>query len=305
MDVELPFDEVVFGAATLSSALFAAAVFALALGVWLYRHAPRPLRALELLAAGRVRAAARRERGTSLRALLPPAPRFLREGADLEALRSRVLEAGSPAGLDADLFYRLKFGAAVLGGICAGLLFLSASVVPAVVAVLVAALGAYQVPDLWISSRITVRVRELERALPNMTDSLVLALDAGMDLEGALRRVAPRQRGALGDALGDLVEELGAGAPLGTALERLAERTRSSQFREVLSLIQQSRRLGVGLAAGLRVRAQELRTARRLRTQEAAQQAPLKMLFPLVLFFLPALLLVFLSPAVLALVGGQ
>ncbi len=71
-----------------------------------------------------------------------------------------------------------------------------------------------------------------------------------------------------------------------------------------MSLIQQSRRLGVGLTAGLRQRSEELRVRRRLRAQEAAQRAPLKMSLPLVLFFLPALMIVFLAPALLSFIGG-
>ncbi len=289
----------------LPTVLSAAAVFVGVVGAWAFRGAARPRSARELLLGETPRAAARREQGALLRALLPPAPAVLREEADLERIAGQLLEAGSPGGLNADLFLRLKFAVAVIAGALALLVFFDSGPVAATLVAIAATAGAYRLPNVWLGGRIRARARELERALPNAVDALVLALEAGMDLEGALRRVAARQRGPLREALDDVIDELGAGVALGTALQRLAARTRSSELKELLALVQQSRRLGVGLAAGLRVRAQELRTNRRLRAQEAAQRAPLKILFPLVLFFLPALLLVFLSPAILTLVSGS
>ena len=125
-----------------------------------------------------------------------------------------------------------------------------------------------------------------------------------MDLEGALRRLVPKMRGPLRETFDDVLAELDAGFSLASALERLAARTRSGDLADLIALIQQSRRLGVSLSAGLRTQVVEMRSRRRLRVQGSAQQAPLKMMIPLVLFFLPAMMIVFLAPALLSFVAG-
>ncbi len=287
-----------------ASALVGIAAFGFVVGAWsLLRGGSSPL-AAELLGVEERRALARRE-GALLRALLPPAPFFLLERTDLKALDAALAEVGRPYGLTAEEFVRFRLLTGVLSAAVVVLLFSESGPLVFALLAIAAAGGGYRLPDLWLASTAGRRLRELERALPNMVDALVLAMDAGMDLESALRRVVPKLRGPLRESFDDVLAELGAGFSLASALDRLQTRTRSSELGDLVSLIQQSRRLGVGLASGLRQRAQEMRVRRRQRAQEAAQRAPLKMTLPLVLFFLPALLIVFLAPALLSfLVGG-
>lgn len=288
-----------------AAALAGVAAVALALGAWVWARAASERSAAELLVAGTAAATPARQRGVLLRSVLPPAPGFLLRRTDLRALEARLGEAARPYGLGAAEFVRLKTLAAGLVAVLAALLLAGSDLVVLALAALAAAAGGYRLPDVWLGSLASRRAAELERSLPNMVDSLVLAMDAGMDLEAALRRVVPRLRGPLRDVFDEVLAELNAGYSLTQALARLQSRTSSEALGDLLALIQQSRRLGVGLVLGLRTRADEMRTRRRLRAQAAAQRAPLKMTIPLVLFFLPALLIVFLAPAILSvLVGG-
>lgn len=291
--------------AYVSLALAGVSAFAVVVGVGLYRTAPAERGAAQLLRDEATGAVVERKSGTALRRFLPPAPAMLVARADLAAIDVRLANASRPYSLTAVELIRLKTLAAILAAVVAVLLFIGSS--PLVVALLAiaAAAGGYRLPDLWISGRASGMAKEIDRGLPDMVDSLVLALDAGMDVEGALRRLVPRLRGALREEWDQVLAELAAGYSLTQALERLQARSRSQEQADFVSLMQQSRRLGVGLSAALRERAGELRVMRRLKASEEAQRAPLKMMIPLVLFFLPALLLVFIGPAALSLLGGQ
>lgn len=288
-----------------SIALAGVAAFLTVLGIGLYRAAPPELRAAELLRDAATGAVVERKSGSLLRRLLPPAPGTLLAREDLAAIDARLANAGRPYSFTAAEFVRLRTLFAILAAVLAVVLFVDSS--PIVVALLgiAAAAGGYRLPDVWVSGLVNAKTREIERALPDTVDSLVLALDAGMDLEAALRRLVPRMRGAIREEWDRVLGELAAGYSLSQSLERLQARSRSQEQAELVSLMQQSRRLGVGLSGALRERAGELRTTRRIRASEEAQRAPLKMMIPLVLFFLPALLLVFIGPAALSFLGAR
>lgn len=286
------------------TATAALAMLALALGILALSRAAPELTATDLLREGEATATRARQEGALIRALLPPAPRLLIERSDRAALEARLVQAGRPYGFSPEQFIRFKVLVGILVALIAILLFSGSDPLFLVVLAVAALAGGYHLPDVYLGSLARARVIQLERALPNMVDSLALAMGAGMDLEAALRRVTPRLRGPLRDAMEEVLGELRAGYALGAALGHLAERTTSSELGEMLSFVQQSRRLGVGLVEGMRTRAIEMRVRRRLHAQEAAQQAPLKMMIPLVIFFLPALMLVFLAPAILSFISG-
>lgn len=281
----------------------ALAAFALVIGIWMYANAPEERGAVEILRDEATGAVVRR-RSTATRRLLPPAPALLIQRTDLRALDDRLAAAGRPSDLTAAEFVAVKMVTGLLVALLA-IAFVNESgpVVVTLVGVAAAA-GGYRLPDVWLSGRVGAIVREIDRSLPDMVDSLVLALDAGMDLEAALRRLVPKLKGAIREEWDHVLAELDTGFSLPQALERLQARARSQELGELVSLIQQSRRLGVGLSAALRERADEMRVRRRLKASEAAQRAPLKMTIPLVLFFLPALMIVFLGPAILSFLGA-
>jgi len=289
------------------AAACALAVFCLVGAYGILRTAPADLSAGDLL-RGEDRAErkrrAKRQEGSLVRALLPPAPKRLLGEADLVATEAKLAAAGSPYGFTAEELVRFKILAAILVGLLVALFFTGSDLPVVLLFGAAGAFGGYRLPDLWVGSLISARVNALNKALPDMVDSLVLALESGMDLEGALKRLVPKLRGPLRETFDDVIAELDAGFSLANALQRLDERTESGDLGDLLSLIQQSRRLGVSLSAGLRTQVTEMRSRRRLRVQASAQRAPLKMMIPLVLFFLPALMLVFLAPAILSFVAG-
>jgi len=93
------------------------------------------------------------------------------------------------------------------------------------------------------------------------------------------------------------------GKPRREALRGLAERTGVLDVQTFTSAIIQADQLGIGLVKVLRIQAEQMRQRRRLRAEEAAQKAPVKMLFPLVFLIFPALYIVILGPAFINLVA--
>jgi tight adherence protein C len=138
--------------------------------------------------------------------------------------------------------------------------------------------------------------------LPATLDLLTVCLEAGLGLAEALRLVSRRAEargGVLGVELAIMTGELGAGVSLSIALRNLADRAGTEDLKSVSALLIQSDQMGTRLAPALRASAEQFATRRRMRAEERAQKAAVKMLVPLVLLILPAMLVVVLGPAIL------
>jgi tight adherence protein C len=165
--------------------------------------------------------------------------------------------------------------------------------------------AAATAPNLWISLRIERRQRDVDRRLPDFLDRVALALEAGLGFEIALRRSAERFPGRLGDELRRMVRQIDRGHSRAEAMEAMAGRNPSDDLVAFAAAVRQSERLGTSLARTLRVQSDLLRTRRKRRAQEAGRRLPVLIVFPLVFFFLPALLIVYLAPPLLHLFLGR
>jgi tight adherence protein C len=165
--------------------------------------------------------------------------------------------------------------------------------------------GGWLAPPAWISLRVERRQRDIDRMLPDLLDRLSLALDAGLGFEVAMRRSAERFPGRLGDELRRMLRQIDRGHARGAAMEEMAARTPSEDLAAFASAVRQADRLGTSLAKALRVQSNLLRNTRRRRAQEAGRRLPVLIVFPLVFFFLPALLIIYLAPPLLHLFLGR
>ena len=156
-------------------------------------------------------------------------------------------------------------------------------------------------PIIWLRGRATRRQREIERALPDTLDLIVVSVEAGLGFEAALARIVDHTRGPLSDELRRVLADVNLGLSRREAMQTMAKRARTTGVSSLVSAILQSERTGMGVGQVLRSQASHVRTLRRQRAEEAAMKAPLKMLFPLVFFIFPSLFVVVLGPAVLSL----
>lgn len=165
-----------------------------------------------------------------------------------------------------------------------------------------AAIG-YYLPNVILSRRVFIRKREIFETLPDAVDLTMVCMEAGLGLDAAIARVAQEMRlksTELADELYLVGLELRAGASRERALRNLALRTGVEEVDELVTMLVQCDRFGTSIAESLRVHADTLRTKRRQRAEEAAAKIPVKLLFPLIFFIFPALLLVLMGPAIIS-----
>jgi len=177
-----------------------------------------------------------------------------------------------------------------------------------------AALG-YYLPNLLLNNTIARRQREIFETFPDALDLMTVCVEAGLAMDAALARVAAEiglKSQVLSDELNLVTLELRAGSSKEKALRNLALRTGVEDVDALVAMLIQSERFGTSIAASLRVQSDQLRTKRRQRAEEAAAKIALKLLFPLIFFIFPALLVVLMGPAFLQIyrvllpsMGGQ
>ncbi len=171
---------------------------------------------------------------------------------------------------------------------------------PNVLSILAISLGlgglAYLLPTLWIQGQARQRQEAIRHAMPDALDLLLLCLEA-MPPDRALARVTEHAQGPLRDELQRLRSEMLLQAPQ-DALRAMADRVGVDEVRSLVAAMVQSEQLGTQLAGPLSALAVDMRVRRRQRAETVAREAPVKMIFPLVLLILPPLFIVILGPAI-------
>ncbi len=165
-----------------------------------------------------------------------------------------------------------------------------------------AAIG-YYLPNIVLSNAMRHRQRELTDALPDALDLMTVCVEAGLGLDAAMGRAASEislRSEALADELNLVTLELRMGVKREHALRNLALRSGVDDISSFVAMLVQSDRFGTNVADALRVQAETMRTHRRLRAEETAAKIPLKLLFPLIFFIFPSLLLVLMGPAMIS-----
>jgi tight adherence protein C len=162
----------------------------------------------------------------------------------------------------------------------------------------------YMLPEMWLLWKIKRRQHRLRRALPDSLDLLVICVEVGLGLDQSLIRVAQELRivhPELSEELHMVNLEMRVGKTRLDALRELARRTGLEELKSLVAMLIQTERFGTSIASSLRVYSDELRTQRRQRAEEMSAKTTVKMVPPLVFFIFPALLVVILGPAVIAL----
>ncbi|MBF6569782.1 MAG: type II secretion system F family protein [Candidatus Binataceae bacterium] len=218
-----------------------------------------------------------------------------------EKLSRLLSQAGFLRSADSQVFQVLR-----VSGIAAGaLLGITAGWIAAHSILLFGLVGAvlgYVLPGYILARKARKRQNQIARQLSDVLDLLVVCVEAGLGLFEAIKIVGKeteRQRQAIGRELSLVSGEINAGASLGQALRGLAERTAVEDIKPLAATLIQSEQLGAQIAPALRASSDALRTRRRLRAEEAAQKTTIKILFPLVLFVLPAMMMVIVGPALI------
>ena len=160
------------------------------------------------------------------------------------------------------------------------------------------ALTGWTLPGVWLNQQIRSRQQAILKALPDAIDLLSISVEAGLGLDAAMQRVAEKWDNPLAREFGRVLKDIRLGARRADALKAMAERVGVPEVQLFVTSVVQADQLGVSITKVLRVQAEQMRIRRRQRAQELAQQAPLKMLFPMIFLIFPALFVVILGPAI-------
>ncbi len=167
----------------------------------------------------------------------------------------------------------------------------------------VTALGAaigYLGPTASLNKKVEARQKAIRQSLPDVMDLLVISVEAGLGFEQALDRVIKNVPGPLSDEFSRMLGESRAGSSRADALRAMDERCGMEEVRSFTLAMIQADQFGVSIGRVLRSQADELRVKRRQAAQEKAQQAPVKMMIPMVFCIFPALFVVVLGPAIIS-----
>ena len=154
-------------------------------------------------------------------------------------------------------------------------------------------------PLILLKRRAAKRRKAIERALPDALDLLLTSIEAGLGVDAAFAMVAQKTKGPLADKLNEYLRRVGLGQSRGEALDEIAQRSGAAGLTRLATVVNQATAVGTTMGDVLRIQAAELRTARRLKAQEAAAKAPIWMTIPLALCFMPAMGAVIVVPSII------
>lgn len=212
-----------------------------------------------------------------------------------DEMQARLTAAGLSTRITPQQFLALKtvlgFVAVVLGFAAAGISFRGF-----LLAVVLAATCAVA-PDFLLRRRALARAARLTADLPEALDQIVVSLEAGVSFDSAVSFYVRRSRSALARELQVMLSELRMGESRSEALRRLGERIPSNDMHNFVQTLLQSESVGMSRASLLANQAADLRHRRQMAAEEEAHKAPVKMLFPLLIFIMPVMLVMILGPA--------
>jgi tight adherence protein C len=232
-------------------------------------------------------------------ARLASIPLKLNPRTNIDAIGVRLLAAGLAQRISPSSFLAIK-GGTMVGAVLLGLL-LAALISFASAIILVPVLGAigFVGPDFVLSSRISKRRELVRSALPDALDLLAVSVEAGLGFDGAVTKLTEHMDGPLVEEFGLMLSEIRMGESRQTALKSMATRVGAPELSAFVRAVVQADQLGISLGRILRVQAADTRLRRQAAAEEKAMKAPIKMLFPTVLFIFPAMFVVLLGPALM------
>ena len=215
----------------------------------------------------------------------------------LEQISFRLLGAGLGRSVSPTGFLAAKGVFGVVGLVIGIVVGASSSGLSALL--FAAALGAvgFIGPDFFVSKRIASRRETIRAQLPDALDLLAVSVEAGMGFDSAVAKLVEQMDGPLIQEFELTLSEMRIGETRQDALKKMAERVGTPEISGFVRALVQADQFGISLGRILRVQAADTRLRRQAAAEERAMKAPIKMLFPTVLFIFPAMFLVILGPA--------
>ncbi|MDP2162787.1 MAG: type II secretion system F family protein [Hydrogenophaga sp.] len=230
-----------------------------------------------------------------------------KEGWENSSLRVRFMQAGLREASWPALYFASKtvlaLGLPGLFLLYSGLASVTLDLNRGLLLLVVLVAIGYYLPNVVLARMVENRRSSLQDALPDALDLMIVCVEAGLGLDAAMNRAASEiglRSEALSEELNLLALELRMGVRREQALRNLALRTGVDDISSFVAMLVQADRFGTNVAEALRIQAETMRTHRRLRAEERAAKIPLKLLFPLIFFIFPSLMVVLMGPAMIS-----
>ncbi|MFN0147615.1 MAG: type II secretion system F family protein [Dehalococcoidia bacterium] len=154
-------------------------------------------------------------------------------------------------------------------------------------------------PRMWLLGKVKRRQKAIWRSLPDAFDLITASVEAGLGIDAALTRVIEKVQGPFAVELTRTMREITMGRSRREALLDMADRTGVEELRSLINAIVQAESMGISIGGVIRVQTGVIRTKRKQKAEEQAFKAPIKMVFPLVLFIFPCIMIVIGGPAII------
>ncbi len=211
---------------------------------------------------------------------------------------SRQLMLAGESGIKATQYFAFRFLFLVIGVILALLMYRSNPIPKTLLSSFLVIVVMIIIPILWLRLRVARRQDKIRKSMPDALDMLSVSTAAGLSFDQALLKVSQFFKTPAGIELGRVVSEMEVGVSRQRALRNFADRVQISEVSSFTAVIIQSEALGMSIADVLHSQAEQMRIQRQYRAKEEAQKLPVKMMVPLALMILPALLAVLLGPTI-------
>lgn len=224
----------------------------------------------------------------------------LTPAASTKELNRKLIVAGNPMGMRAREFTGLQI-IFFLAGCIVALVYLFVSNQELMRAVLIALLIVFftlLAPTLWLRYTVSKAQGTIRKGLPDALDMLSVCSTAGLGFDQALQKVSETWRTPLGMEFHRVVQEMEVGLSRTEALRNMSDRLEISEISSFVAMIVQAEHLGMQISDVLHSQAEQMRILRQFRAKEIANRLPAKMIMPLAMCVLPALILVILGPMI-------
>ncbi|MDD4938668.1 MAG: type II secretion system F family protein [Candidatus Omnitrophica bacterium] len=217
----------------------------------------------------------------------------------LENLKRKLISAGNP--MHANMFLTIKFILAAGLPVAAFIILRPQSPIILIIPLLF----GLALPDMWLKAQIKKRHSAILKDLPHVIDLLNICVGAGLDFMVAVARVIHEFKSCvLIDELKVLMREIQMGSARKDALKSLAKRVNSPEVISFARTLIQADRMGTPIGEALKMQAEEIRLRRFQRGEEMGLKAPVKLLFPLLFFILPVVLIIVAGPILIQFTRG-
>jgi tight adherence protein C len=219
--------------------------------------------------------------------------------AVLDRLHEQLLQAGVSATLRAEEFLAVNLVSGVISVFVAlgWMAVTHPSARLAAMGLAILTVAGTVTPRVWLRRRIDERKQSIFRDLPDALDLMVISVEAGVSFDAAIQVVADHLEGPLGVELSRTLTEMELGLSRREALQNLRRRCEVPELGHVIVSLLQADALGMPIGRVLRAQAAEMRSKRRQWAREKAGKLPIKILFPLVFFIFPPIMVIVIGPA--------